>query len=398
MKRNITLGTLNISQAGKNYVNDCLDNNRLSKGKYTEKFEQEFARLHGCKHGIFMNSGTSALQVALAALKEVHGYKDGDEVIVPATTFIATSNIVIQNNLKPVFVDVDPDTYNISMNGIYDAITSRTRCVIPVHLFGLPADMTYLTKMLARMGRSDIQILEDSCEAVGSKISDRSVGSFGNLACFSTYVNHHVVGGVGGLVTTNDDKLAELCRSLMAHGRDSIYTNIDADDGLSGSGLQNIIERRFKFDRVGYSYRATELEAAIALSELERFEQNAIRRQQNAEMLMGLLASLHLDIQLPYIPFRFTHAWMMFPMICRRGVDREKLLMFLEEHGVETRYMFPLLESPAYRKLFPNLAEQYPISQWLARDGFMVGIHQGLDGTDIRYLAELIHAYFLGYK
>jgi len=240
-----------------------------------------------------------------------------------------------------------------------------------------------------------LQVIEDSCEAVGSSIRGRLVGSFGDAACFSTYVNHHVVGGVGGLVTTNDDKIAELCRSLMAHGRDSVYTNIDADDGLSGSALQNIIERRFKFDRIGYSYRATELEAAIALSELERFEQNEMRRQLNANLLISLLSPQQQYLRLPYTPEGFTHAYMMFPMTCKPGVDREKLLMFLEKSGVETRYMFPLLESPAYRKLFPGLIEQYPISQRLARDGFMIGIHQGLDADDIRYVASVIDRYLL---
>jgi len=392
--RKITLGTLNISQTGKDYVNDCLNNNRLSKGNYTEKFEKEFARLHGCKHGIFLNSGTSALQVALAALKEVHGYKDGDEVIVPATTFIATSNIVLQNNLKPVFVDVNSRTFNIDFAQIEDKITSKTRAIIPVHLFGLPAMMTEVMDIAQRYS---LQVIEDSCETVGSTIDDKPVGSFGDMGCFSTYVNHLVVGGVGGLVTTNDDKLAELCRSLMAHGRDSVYSSIDADDGLSGSGLQNIIERRFKFDRVGYSYRATELEAAIALSELERFEQNVTTRQRNAELLIHKLSSIQ-ELQLPYTPYGFVHSYMMFPIICRRGADREKLLMFLEENGVETRYMFPLLESPAYRKLFPRLIQQYPVSRNLAHNGFMVGIHQNLEVEDICYLAELIHAYFLGYK
>ncbi len=111
--RKITLGYLNISERGKQYVNEALNNNRLSYGPFTRRFEEEFARAHGCKHAIFMNSGTSALQVALAVLKEVYGYRDGDEVIVPATTFIATSNIVLQNNLTPVFVDVNPDTFNI---------------------------------------------------------------------------------------------------------------------------------------------------------------------------------------------------------------------------------------------------------------------------------------------
>jgi CDP-6-deoxy-D-xylo-4-hexulose-3-dehydrase len=205
-----------------------------------------------------------------------------------------------------------------------------------------------------------------------------------------------VVGGVGGLVTTNDKKLAELCRSLMAHGRDSIYTNIDSDNGLTGSGLQNIIERRFKFDRIGYSYRATELEAAIALSELEQLQQNLAKRRTNAKHLIDILSSIK-ELQLPITPVDSTHSWMMFPMVCN-GVDREKFLFFLEEHEVETRYMFPLLGSPAYERLFPNLIDQYPVSQRLSRDGLMLGIHQGLDGDDINHLASLIHGYFLGYK
>ena len=394
--RKITLGTLSISQKGKDYVNDCLDNNRLSKGKYTEKFEQEFARLHGCKHGIFMNSGTSALQVALAALKEVHNYSDGDEVIVPATTFIATSNIVIQNNLKPVFVDVDSDTYNISMNGIRDAITSRTRCIIPVHLFGLPADMDYLTRMLRVMNRSDIQIIEDSCETMFANHRNRSVGSWGDLGCFSTYVAHLIVGGVGGLVTTNDDRLAEICRSLMAHGRDSIYTNIDQDDSDDAVLRKQMIERRYRFERVGYSYRATELEAALALSELERFEQNIPIRRINAALLTSLLR--YTPLQLPYVPWHSDHSFMMYPMVCNDSVDRESLLMHLENNGVETRYLFPLLDQPVYQKLFPSEAEKFPVAQRLAKQGFFIGMHQGFTSGDMRYIAETIHAYFLGYK
>lgn len=393
--RKVTLGNLNISDTGKAYVNDCLNSNRLSYGKYTRELEQKFAALHGCKHGIFMNSGTSALQVALAALKEVYGYKDGDEVLVPATTFIATANVVLQNNLVPVFVDVNSRTFNMESRKIEYYITPKTRAIIPVHLFGLAADMEEIMEIAQR---HCLQVIEDSCEAVGSQIGNRPVGSWGDLACFSTYVNHLVVGGVGGLVTTNDDKLAELSRSLMAHGRDSVYSSIDADDNLTGSGLQNIIERRFKFDRIGYSYRATELEAAIALSELERFQGNVRARRRNAELLIKLLEPLDEYLQLPYTPDDFTHAYMLFPIVCREGVDREALLLFLEEGGVETRYFFPLLDSPVYRKLFPRLMGQYPVSQRLARDGFMVGIHQGLDGSDIRYLAELIHAYFLGYK
>jgi perosamine synthetase len=385
--RHITLGTLDISPTGKKYVNHCLNENRLSRGRYTEKFERDFAAAHDSKHAIFMNSGTSALQCALAALKEVHGYQDGDEVIVPATTFIATSNIVISNNLKPVFVDVDPETFNIDMNGILDAITPKTRCIIPVHLFGLPADMAIV---MAVARRFNLQVIEDSCETMFARHKGRSVGSFGDLSCFSTYVAHIIVGGVGGLVTTNNDKLAELCRSLMAHGRDSIYTNIDDDNNIN----QNIIERRYKFDRVGYSYRCTEIEAALALSELERAEENIDARRNNAKLLTTLLHPYREFLQLPYIPWHSEHSFMMYPMVCNYGVDRDRLLLFLEERGIETRYLFPLLDQPVYRKLFPGQAEKFPVAQNLAKQGFFIGIHQGLTDVDIEYVAKTIGEYF----
>src|SRR5487761_612635 len=131
--RKITLGTLQINENGKKYVNDAMDKNRLSSGFYTAKFEQDFSKLHGCEHGVFCNSGTSALQIALAALKEKFHYIDSDEILVPATTFIATSNVVIQNNLEPVFVDVDPLTFNMDPTKIEEKITPRTRAIIPVH-------------------------------------------------------------------------------------------------------------------------------------------------------------------------------------------------------------------------------------------------------------------------
>ncbi len=389
--RKITLGHLDISPQGRTYVNDALDNNRLSSGKYTQQFESLFAARHSCQHGIFMNSGTSALQVALAALKEFYNYKDDDEVIVPATTFIATSNVVIQNNLKPVFVDVRPDTFNIDPTRIFDAITSRTRCIMPVHLFGLPADMRAIMTIANNRG---IQVLEDSCETVLSRQDEKYVGSFGDIACFSTYIAHLIVGGVGGVVTTNNDRLAELCRSFMAHGRDSIYTNIDQDDSDDADLRRQMIERRFRFERVGYSYRCTEMEAAIALSELERADENILIRRFNAKQLMGLLSDLSDKLQLPVIPEGSEHSFMMFPMVCGFTVDREKLLMHLEENGIETRLLFPLLSQPIYRKLFPNLEQQYPIAQHLAMRGFYIGSHQGVLPTDLLYISNVLHEYF----
>jgi len=378
---------LKISQQGKDYVNECLDDNRLSRGKFTTKFEKDFSRLHGCKCGVFCNSGTSALQIALATLKEKYDYKDGDEVLVPSVTFIATSNIVLQNNLKPVFVDVDPFTFNMDPEEIEKHISTKTRAIIPVHLFGLPADMMSIMLIARKHG---LHVIEDSCETMFAGICGVPVGGFGDMACFSTYVAHLIVGGVGGLVTTNNPEYEEMCRSLMAHGRDSIYTSIDDDDTVT----KDLIERRYKFDRVGYSYRCTEIEAAIALSELERWEENIGRRRANATLLMSLLKPFEDKLQLPYIPNGRPHSWMMFPMVCKGGRDREPLLMHLEKQGIETRYLFPLLSQPVYRKLFPELEYEYPVARMLSERGFFIGMHQGMNEEDMYFIANTIGEYF----
>jgi dTDP-4-amino-4,6-dideoxygalactose transaminase len=387
--RQITLGTLNINETAKGYIDDILEHNRLSSGHYTKQFESLFASHHDSAYGIFMNSGTSALQVALAALREIHRYEDGDEVLVPATTFIATSNIVLQNNLKPVFVDVNPETFNMNWYEIEKHITPRTRCIIPVHLFGLPANMEMIMGIARAQG---LQVIEDSCETMFATQGDRRVGGFGDLACFSTYVAHLIVGGVGGVITTNDKKLEQLCRSLMAHGRDSIYTNIDQDDIDDDVLRRQMIERRYRFERVGYSYRATELEAAIALSELERWKDNILTRQTNASYLSLLLRDT--PLQLPIIPAGMTHSFMMYPMVVPHYMDRDALLMHLERNGVETRYLFPLLSQPVYQKLFPGLDERYPTAKHLAQQGFFIGMHQNMTLDDMRYISDVIHAYF----
>jgi perosamine synthetase len=390
MKR-ITLGYLNVSNAGRAYVADALANNRLSRGKYTAGLEHSFAVLHQSKHAVFCNSGTSALQIALHALRERYGYEDGDEVLVPALTFIATSNIVLQNRLRPVFVDVDPETFNLDPRQLVDKITSRTRVIIPVHLFGLPCEMDPILEVASRCR---LQVLEDSAETMFAHDHGRSVGAMGQLGCFSTYIAHLLVGGVGGLVTTSEDTLAVLCRSLMAHGRDQVYLSIDDDDQIDDPELEQIVKRRYRFERVGYSYRATELEAAVACSELERWPEIIARRRANAAGLTQRLRRFEDCLQLPSVPAGREHSFMMYPLVARERVDRDRLLMHLERRGIETRYMFPLLSQPVYRRLFPGLEEQYPVARRLSAQGFFIGIHQGLDETDLDYVAASFAEYF----
>ena len=225
-ERQIGIGDCDISDRAKALVREVLDSNRLSAGPMMARFESEVAALHGCAYGLMSNSGTSALHIALAALKERNGWEDGDEVLVPAVTFVATANIVLFNGLTPVFCDVEPDYFCLDPAGIEARITQRTRAIIPVHVAGSPCDMDPILEIAAQ---HELRIVEDSAEAMAVHYKGRPVGSFGDVGCFSTYVAHVISTGVGGLCTTNDLELLAVMKSLMNHGRDAVYTRIDDD-------------------------------------------------------------------------------------------------------------------------------------------------------------------------
>ena len=363
---------------------------RISYGPFSRRFEREFARAHGCAHAVFVNSGTSALHLAVAALKERHGWKDGDEVLVPAVTFVATANVVLHNNLTPVFVDVHPRTYDMDPALIEARLTRRTRAIMPVHLLGLPADMGPILK-IAR--RRKLRVIEDSCETVFAKYRGRPVGSFGDAACFSTHASHYIVTGVGGLVTTNDAALAVRLRSLANHGRDPAYLDIDAARGKTGRALREIVARRFRFTALGHSFRATELEAALGVAQLERRAELSRARLKVAARLTARLSGLQDVLQLPAVPEGREHVFMMYPLVVRRGGKRG-LVEFLESRGVETRDLLPLLNQPVYRRLFGDLERRYPVARHLNRSAFYVGCHPRMTAADADYVAERIHEFF----
>ena len=230
----VSVGTLNIGVREKQLVLEALDNNRLSYGPMTQRFESEFASLHNCRFGVMSNSGTSALQIALQTLKELHGWEDGDEVIVPSVSFVSTINIVLHNRMKPVLVDVDSSYYELNPELLEDKITARTRAIIPVHLFGHPADMDPILEIAARF---NLKIIEDSAQTAFVRYGNQMVGSFGDIGCFSTYVAHLLNTGIGGLSIANDPEYAIRMRSLLNHGRDSIYVSIDDDNDISDEKL-----------------------------------------------------------------------------------------------------------------------------------------------------------------
>ena len=390
-QREIEVGTLKLSARAKKYVNEILETNRLSYGPFTKKFEGEFARLHETRFCVASNSGTSALYVALGALKEIHGWADGDEVLVPATTFVATSNIVIYNQMTPVFVDVDADHFTMDPALIEKAITSKTRCILVVHLLGQPADMKPIFEIAQK---HHLKIIEDSAETMYARYQDKMVGGLGDIACFSTYVAHLLTTGVGGLNTTNNPDYAIKLRSLINHGRDSIYLNIDDDNEKKGEELNLIIKKRFSFVSFGHSFRITELESAIGLAQLEEsFVQSVEQRRKNALYLIQQLSSLSDKIQLAKIRPGNEHSFMVFPIVVRHDT-KVKLVEFLESRGIETRDLLPLINQPVYQKAFKIKKEDFPISNKLVESAFYIGCHQDLTFEDLDYVAENLIEFF----
>ncbi len=388
----IGVGGFQISGRAKELVMQVLESNRLTSGPMMARFETEIATLHGTKYGLMCNSGTSALQIALAALKELYKWQDGDEVLVPAITFVATSNVVIYNGLKPVFVDVEPDYYDLDPAQIEARITPRTRAIMPVHIGGLPCDMSAILDIAQRY---NLRIVEDSAETMFARHKGRAVGSFGDVGCFSTYAAHIVTTGVGGLCITDDNDLIIILKSLMNHGRDSIYIRIDDDENAQGSELFQIANSRFSFIRLGHSFRCTEMEAALGLAQIEEHPAMHARRRQVVARLNQGLATLQKHLQLPKERPETEHSYMFYPLvIINPQVRRDELIQYLEDHAIETRYLLPLINQPIYRHLFGNLDKQYPVAARLNEQAFYIGCHSEITDEEIDYVTECFHDYF----
>lgn len=389
-RRRVPVGGLKLGPKEKRYLAQVIRTSRVSYGPFSERFERLFAKVHDSRFAVFCNSGTSALHIALAALKEERGWQDGDEVIVPAVTFVATANIVVHNRMTPVFVDVDSRTYNIDPALIEAAVTPRTRAIIPVHLLGLPADMDPILDIARRRG---LKVIEDSCETVFARYKGRAVGSMGDIGCFSTYVAHYIVTGVGGLAVTSDEALAVRLKSLMNHGRDSIYLHIDDAKGKTAAALHAVVAKRFRFVSVGHSFRATEFEAALGLAQLEDRARIVKRRLALARRLTEGLKDLEDRLQLPYVPPDREHMFMLYPLVVQDG-DKTPLVNFLEDRGVETRDLLPLVNQPVYQQMFGDIEPRFPVARRLNRSAFYVGCHQYLSDADADYLIEQVHAFF----
>lgn len=366
-------------------VNKVLKSGRLTYGKYHRELESKFAKAHNFKYCIFTNSGTSALQVAWHYLKETYGWKDGAEVIVPAVTFVATVNVLLHNRLKPILVDVDAETFNINPELI--KITKKTVAICPVDLLGRPVNIQPIIK-LARQNK--LKIVEDACETMFvNHPNGKPVGSCADIAVYSSYLAHIISTGVGGFLCTNNKKWADDMRSMIWHGRDNYYLSIDDNK----KNKKKLLQTRFKFNRVGYSSRLTEMEAALGIDEIDRSKEIIARRAKNAMYLYSKLYNFQDKIFIP--DGGGENAWMFFPIVCTKKVNRDKLCLFLEKRGIQTRYIMPLINQPVYKGMWNP--KDYPVAQWLDKKGFLIGCHQFLTKKDLQYAAKCFKEYFYEY-
>jgi len=265
---------MNISEEEQQEVLKVLKSQMLTllHGEFVSKFEKEFARYIGVKHAIAVNTGTAALHIAIAALN----IGPGDEVIVPPFTFIASASSILHNNAIPIFADIDDKSYTLDPNSVREKITEKTKAIIPVHLAGIGADMSELMDIGSDNG---IHVIEDAAQSIGTRCYKKKVGSIGHLGCFSFYPSKNMTTGEGGMITTNDDELAEQCRLLRHHGEPEWYV----------------------YNRLGYNYRMTEIQGAIGRVQLKKIESFISMRNKNAKYLSEATSKLN-GINPPFVP------------------------------------------------------------------------------------------------
>ena len=346
----------------KKYVMDCLESTWISStGEYIDRFEKAFAEFCGTKRAVSCSNGTTALHLALMAL----GVGPGDEVIVPTLTFVATANAVTYCGARPVFVDCEPESWNIDPNLIAAKITPRTKGIIVVHLFGHPVDMDSVLSLARRHG---LFVLEDAAQAHGAEYKGKKIGSLGDVATFSFFGNKIISTGEGGMVVTNDASIADKVNPLKNHGMDP--------------------KRHYWHTVVGYNYRMTNVAAAIGLAQIERVDWQISRRREIASWYRDALQDTR-EMTCQREQQWAKHVWWMFSVVMddNFSVNRDQVMKNLHERGIETRpFVYPLHMLPPYRK--SSEGEIFPIAERLARGGINLPTWAGLTRNDVGYVCQ----------
>ena len=337
------------------YVMDCLQTGWISSaGAYIEKFEEEWSRYCGMRHGIAVSNGTTALQIAAGCLQ----LEPGDEVIMPSFTIISCIQAITYNHLTPVLVDCEPDTWCMDVAQVEAKITSRTKAIMPVHMYGHPVDMDPILDLAKRYG---LKIIEDAAQVHGGEYKGRKCGSMGDISCFSFFANKIITTGEGGMLLTNSDAYADRARKLR---------NLCFEPG-----------RRFVHNELGFNYRLTNMQAAIGLAQVEKIDSLVKRKIEIGRYYLAALKVVA-DIQLPVERQWAKNVFWMFGLILDEstGETAESFAAKMRDLGVETRPFFlGMHEQPVFRSQGIYLDEVYPVTERIARQGVYLPTGLNLD-------------------
>ena len=342
-----------------NAVIDVMKSGMIAQGPKVIEFEEEFAKFVGAKYGIATNSGTSALHVALLAA----GIGEGDEVITTPFTFAATGNSILYTGARPVFVDIDPETFTIDPCKIEDAITDKTKAIMPVQLYGQSADMDAIMKIAKE---HDLIVIEDAAQAHGAEYNGVKVGNLGDMACFSFYPTKNMTTSEGGMITTNNEEFAENAKIYRAHGSATKYHH----------------------DVLGYNFRMTDIGAAIGIEQLKKLESFNDKRIENAKYLNEALADCDL-IETPVVKDGYKHVYHQYTIKVKDG-KRDELSDYLIENGIGNGIYYPI---PLYNQvLYTNMGynQSLPVTDEIVKDVLSLPIHAKLTKFDLDLIVKTI--------
>jgi len=338
--------------------------NALGAGPMVTKFEKNYAKFMGVKHAVAVNSGTAALHSAVVAA----GVKQGDEVILPSFTFVATAEAVVLAGGKPVFTDIDPETFNVSSVEIEKNVTEKTKAILPVDLYGLSADIKPIKKIAAN---HCLAVIEDAAQAHGATYAGKPVGIFSEAACWSLYASKNITTGEGGIVTTDSDKMAKTLRLIRTHGEKAKYASI----------------------MLGHNYRMSEIQAAIGSVQLEKLPAFLAKRRKNAKRLTEILGKTQ-RLQLPKETKDRRHSWYLYTVRLKDGdqTRRNKILDELKKKGIGAAayYMHPIHTMPYYREITGE--RKLPETEKAANQVFSLPIHPDVTEAQIDYIGKSLLA------
>lgn len=373
-KYKVPFGTVSVTPQARQLINQALDSNWLTRGKFVQEFEEQFAALFGVQYAVAVSSGTDADALACAVLYD-YGAKRGDEIVIPALTFVATGNAVLQAGFTPVFVDIQRETLNINPEKIEAAITSKTRAIMPVHLMGKPADMDAVLRIAKKR---KLHVIEDAAEAHGAEYKGKRIGAIGDMAAFSLYAAHIVTTIEGGIVITNNPEMAEALRSLRNHG----------------------IVGKFEFRRVGFSAKMHELEAAVGLGNIKIFDRILEKRRRNLLYLIDKFKKFEKHfITLKEEPHEKIGPHAFSIIVRRRGGEKapftkDEFVSYLDKAGVDSRNLFYSIptQCPSYAFLGKRPGD-FPEAEYCSNNGTHIGIHQDIELKQLDYVAEVTETF-----